>query len=79
MKTKERVTFRDWLFAVGTGQAMVLLGVSEATIRNWRIGRFLPRAEQMVKIKKASRGKVSIDQMVSAHMAFRKESEKSCN
>lgn len=73
MKNKERVSFRNWLHAVGTGQAMVLLGVSEATIRNWRIGRFLPRAVQMVKIKKASKGKVSIDEMVSAHMAFKKE------
>lgn len=81
MAIKERVTFRDWLMALGTGQAMVLFNVSEATIRHWRIGRFLPRAVQMVKIKKASKGKVSIDEMVSAHMAFKKERKngKSCN
>lgn len=70
MATKP-IKFKAWLFKLGTPQAMILLNVSEATVRNWRIGRYIPRPEQMLKIREVSKGAVHLDEIISSHLAFK--------
>lgn len=68
---REKIKFREWIDEMGVGRVMTLLKVSEGTVRNWRSGRYLPRAEQMAKIKKISGGRVSVDEMVATHLIAR--------
>lgn len=59
----------EWIEQEGTDTIAKALGVTRSTINHWKRGYVLPRSEIMIKIRKLSRGAVSIEQMVEAHFA----------
>ncbi len=62
------LSLKDWINSIGVPRVAKLLKVEESTVRHWRIGRCLPRAEQMFAIKKLSKGSVTYDQMIDNHV-----------
>lgn len=68
--TRKQIKFRDWLISFGFPEAMIFFGVSEGTIRNWAVGRYIPRTDQLVKVRERSKGAVSMDEIIDSHLAF---------
>lgn len=64
--TKSNLTLGEWIDTKGTTHIANLLDVDESTVRHWRRGHCLPRPSQMLAIKKASRGAVTVDEMITS-------------
>ncbi len=57
-----------WIAEKGGRHAVAeLLDVHESAIRHWLRLRNFPRPEQMAKIRKLSKGKVSFDEVIDHH------------
>lgn len=67
--SKKKLTLRDWIDHQGIDQVAKKLKATRATVRHWRRGYCLPKSDQMLKIKKLSRGRLTIDSMVEAHFS----------
>lgn len=66
MRTKKQ-SLKDWIDKTGTTEVSELLQVGESTVRQWRRGFCLPRAEQMREIKRLTNGSVDYDEMIDGH------------
>lgn len=64
---KTRISLRDWIDREGVSNLAKKFGLNESTIRHWRRGHCLPKAEQMREIKKLSNGAVTYDTMIDNH------------
>lgn len=53
-----------WINEIGVADVAKLLKTDPASVRHWRRGFCLPRSEQMVKINRYSKGKVSYAEMI---------------
>lgn len=55
----------EWIEEVGgLTQASFILRVATSTIYNWKIGRTTPNYRTMLKIIKASKGRITIEEIV---------------
>lgn len=61
---KGSVTLKDWLDSKRAKDLAKEMDVQLASIYQWKSGRHLPCVEEMRKIKKLSKGKVSYDIMI---------------
>lgn len=65
MKSKKKtLSLSAWVDELGVPRVMLLTGVGEVAVRNWRRGHCLPRDAEKRVIKKASEGRVSYDEMI---------------
>lgn len=60
-----KTSFRQWIDEMGAVEVSKLLRVTPGTVNHWRRGHCRPRSEQMLKIKKYSRGKVTVESILS--------------
>jgi len=67
------VTLKTWINLKTTKVIAKELNVDVSAVRHWRLGRSLPRADQMVKIRKLSRGKVNYAEMIHFHLKCQKK------
>lgn len=73
-RTVKAVSLKDWINEVSVLEVARLLKVEDATVRHWRRGHALPRADHMQKINRLSRGTVSYEEMIETHL--KKQSRK---
>jgi len=64
---KTKISLKDWIDREGVATLAKKFGVNESTVRHWRRGHCLPKAEQMREIKKLSNGAVTYDTMIDNH------------
>lgn len=64
---KKHQSLKDWIDSESVQKIAKLLNVEESTVRHWRRGHCLPKAEQMREIKKLTKGTVSYDEMIETH------------
>lgn len=64
-------SLRSWIGRLGVPKVAKLLNVEEATVRHWRRGHCLPKAEQMYQIQKLSKGQVTYDGIINEHFEKR--------
>lgn len=62
-----KLCLRSWIDSRGVTEVAQLLEVDPSTVRHWRRGHCLPKDEQKLAIKKASRGAVSISEMIETY------------
>lgn len=65
--SKKSLTFPEWITHQTTKKLSRILKVNVSTVRHWRSGRCLPRADQMMKIIQISRGKMSYKTMIEGY------------
>lgn len=70
----KHLSLQQWIQKLGTKKVAESLAVTHVTVRHWRCGYVLPKAEQMNEIRKLSRGQVTCDRMIASY--FKKESNK---
>ncbi len=63
---------KDWIIETGPKKAARLLGVEPQTVSQWRVGKALPRPENLVAIFKLSKGKVTYKEMIERFARARK-------
>lgn len=65
--SKKVSAFKLWIDKEGTKKVAEILGVQRATVSHWRVGRCLPRTDQMKLIKKVSNGFVSYESIIDGN------------
>lgn len=58
------ITFKEWIQVEGPKNLSEKLDVQVTTVRHWRTGHCLPRVDQMMQIKKLTKGKISYEQII---------------
>lgn len=71
---KSKISLRDWINQEGVSKIAEQLCVEQSTVRHWRSGHCLPKAQQMREIKKLSKGQVTYDVMIDEHFSDRGQS-----
>lgn len=64
-----KLSLNEWIEKMGRTYVARELEVERASVCHWIKGKALPRTHQMIKIKKLSRGAVTIDRMVEDYHA----------
>lgn len=57
------MTLKDWLDEIGHVDAARIFKVDISTVRSWRVGRTKPRALELKRLVKYSKGAVTYEQV----------------
>ncbi len=60
------LTLEEWINELGPNTVAKLMKVEPSAVRHWRRGYCLPRSEQMMRIHKFSRGRVTYAEMIES-------------
>lgn len=69
---KRKITLLDFIVEIGPNKLARKLKINESTVRQWRRGYCLPRAEYMLKINRLTKGRLTYAEMIETHFKNRK-------
>lgn len=65
----KKITVGQWVEERGVKEAVLVCDVDTSTARNWQRGFVLPDSRNMIKIRRHTKGQVSIDLTVDHHFS----------
>lgn len=65
--SRKSLSLPQWIEEEGTWPIATLLGTHPTTVHYWRVGHVLPKPEMMLKIKRATNGRLTCDSMIEEY------------
>lgn len=61
---QKSITLQSWIKETGSTEIAKTLDIDRSTVRHWKCGYGLPKAKQMLAIKRLTKGRLTCDAMI---------------